>query len=217
MPLRVQQLMKSSVLTADIEQKHTLPPYQEGLNASRKKRQVSCWINLTHRFKLVNRKSYSFVSKWILKTYRCYLMIMDVNLKSWLLKSDFERIRCNWSLVSDLCSCVEWGRPYASLKPLLSQSCLSALYPCYILQQEKMNSKGKNWFDMKAPEMTEEQKNDLKILQMRHVLDPKAFYKRNDLKNLPKFFQVKTNLIVFFFCVKARVEFSGCPRLLRFR
>ena len=58
------------------------------------------------------------------------------------------------------------------------------------LQKEKANSKGKNWFDMKAPEMTEEQKNDLKILQMRHALDPKSFYKKNDLKNLPKFFQV---------------------------
>ena len=32
--------MKSSVLSPDIEQKHTLPPYQEGIQAMRKKRQV---------------------------------------------------------------------------------------------------------------------------------------------------------------------------------
>lgn len=43
---------------------------------------------------------------------------------------------------------------------------------------------------MPAPEVTEEVKNDLKILQMRAALDPKRFYKKNDLKVLPKYFQV---------------------------
>lgn len=38
--------------------------------------------------------------------------------------------------------------------------------------------------------MTEEIKNDLEVLQMRSVLDPKHFYKKNDLKVLPKYFQV---------------------------
>lgn len=38
--------------------------------------------------------------------------------------------------------------------------------------------------------MTEEVKNDLQVLQMRSVLDPKHFYKKNDLKVLPKYFQV---------------------------
>ena len=51
-------------------------------------------------------------------------------------------------------------------------------------------SKGKNWFEMKAPEMTEDLKNDLTVLQYRRVLDPKRFYKAPDLKVLPKFFQV---------------------------
>lgn len=45
---------------------------------------------------------------------------------------------------------------------------------------------------MPATEVTEEIENDLKILQMRSVLDPKHFYKKNDLKVLPKYFQIGT-------------------------
>lgn len=43
---------------------------------------------------------------------------------------------------------------------------------------------------MPATELTEEVKRDLEIIQMRSVLDPKHFYKKNDLKALPKYFQV---------------------------
>ena len=43
---------------------------------------------------------------------------------------------------------------------------------------------------MQAPEMTEELKNDLKILQMRNTLDRTHYYKNTDWKKLPKFFQV---------------------------
>ncbi|XP_064649815.1 deoxynucleotidyltransferase terminal-interacting protein 2-like [Lineus longissimus] len=56
-------------------------------------------------------------------------------------------------------------------------------------QKERASTKGKNWFDLPATEMTEEMKNDLNILQMRRVLDPKRFYKNNDMKALPKYFQ----------------------------
>ncbi|XP_059612468.1 deoxynucleotidyltransferase terminal-interacting protein 2 [Phlebotomus argentipes] len=65
-----------------------------------------------------------------------------------------------------------------------------------MLQRKKLNKelrdkqKGSEWFNMPATEMTDEIKNDLKILQMRSVLDPKHFYKKNDLKVLPKYFQV---------------------------
>lgn len=51
-------------------------------------------------------------------------------------------------------------------------------------------TKGKKWFDLPAPEMTEEIKRDLEVIQMRSVLDPKHFYKKNDLKVLPKYFQI---------------------------
>lgn len=49
---------------------------------------------------------------------------------------------------------------------------------------------GPNWFNLPATEITEELKNDLEVLQMRSALDPKQFYKKNDLKVLPKYFQV---------------------------
>ncbi|XP_063245166.1 deoxynucleotidyltransferase terminal-interacting protein 2 [Bacillus rossius redtenbacheri] len=55
---------------------------------------------------------------------------------------------------------------------------------------ERERTKGSKWFNMPAPEMTEELKHDLQVLQMRSVLDPKHFYKKNDLKVLPKYFQV---------------------------
>lgn len=43
---------------------------------------------------------------------------------------------------------------------------------------------------MKEAEMTPELENDLKAIQMRSILDPKRFYKKNDMKTLPKFVQV---------------------------
>jgi len=43
---------------------------------------------------------------------------------------------------------------------------------------------------MTAPEMTDERKNDLEALRLRGALDPKRFYKRNNLPIKPKYFQV---------------------------
>lgn len=57
-------------------------------------------------------------------------------------------------------------------------------------RKERAKTKGKQWFNMPAPEMTEEVRRDLEVIQMRSVLDPKHFYKKNDLKVLPKYFQV---------------------------
>lgn len=45
---------------------------------------------------------------------------------------------------------------------------------------------------MPATEVTDEMRNELKVIQMRSVLDPKHFYKKNDLKVLPKYFQIGT-------------------------
>ncbi|XP_017105253.2 deoxynucleotidyltransferase terminal-interacting protein 2 [Drosophila bipectinata] len=56
----------------------------------------------------------------------------------------------------------------------------------------RTKSKGSGWFDLPATEVTEEMRNELKIIQMRSVLNPKQFYKKNDLKNLPKYFQIGT-------------------------
>ena len=52
-------------------------------------------------------------------------------------------------------------------------------------------SAGKEWFDLPATAITPELKNDLRILKMRGALDPSRHYKKNDTKELPKYFQVK--------------------------
>ncbi|XP_023310319.1 deoxynucleotidyltransferase terminal-interacting protein 2-like [Anoplophora glabripennis] len=57
-------------------------------------------------------------------------------------------------------------------------------------KRERQKTKGKEWFGLPATEMNEEVKHDLEILQMRSVLDPKRFYKKNDLKVLPKYFKI---------------------------
>ncbi|NXO00742.1 TDIF2 protein, partial [Rhinopomastus cyanomelas] len=57
---------------------------------------------------------------------------------------------------------------------------------------EREKTTGDGWFGMRAPEITAELKNDLKVLKMRASLDPKHFYKKNDRDGLPKYFQVGT-------------------------
>ncbi|XP_053959535.1 deoxynucleotidyltransferase terminal-interacting protein 2 [Anastrepha ludens] len=57
---------------------------------------------------------------------------------------------------------------------------------------ECSKTKGPGWYNLPATEKTEDVENELKILQMRSVLDPKHFYKKNDLKVLPKYFQIGT-------------------------
>lgn len=43
---------------------------------------------------------------------------------------------------------------------------------------------------MKAPEMTEELKNEMQVLQMRSAINPKHFYKRSEMKAIPKYFEI---------------------------
>jgi hypothetical protein len=57
---------------------------------------------------------------------------------------------------------------------------------------ENSLSTGPGWFNMKAPELTPELKEDLKTVQLRHIIDPARFYKKMDRDNLPKYFQVGT-------------------------
>ncbi|KAH8375691.1 deoxynucleotidyltransferase terminal-interacting protein 2 [Drosophila serrata] len=55
---------------------------------------------------------------------------------------------------------------------------------------ERKKTLGTGWFNLPATEINEEISNELKIIQMRSVLNPKQFYKKNDLKVLPKYFQI---------------------------
>nr|XP_049581720.1 deoxynucleotidyltransferase terminal-interacting protein 2 isoform X3 [Syngnathus scovelli] len=57
---------------------------------------------------------------------------------------------------------------------------------------EREKTTGDAWFNMKAPELTQELKRDLKLLKMRGSMDPKRFYKKNDRDGFPKYFQVAT-------------------------
>ncbi|XP_063057762.1 deoxynucleotidyltransferase terminal-interacting protein 2 [Engraulis encrasicolus] len=57
---------------------------------------------------------------------------------------------------------------------------------------ERQKTTGDGWYNMKAPEMTEELKNDLKALKMRSAMDPKRFYKKDDREGFAKYVQVGT-------------------------
>lgn len=57
-------------------------------------------------------------------------------------------------------------------------------------QKAREQTKGRGWYNMPIGELTEEKKNDLIALKMRRALDPKRFYKGDDIKGLPKYFQV---------------------------
>ena len=62
-------------------------------------------------------------------------------------------------------------------------------------KKKRINDKkttGEEWFNMTAPEMTPELKEDLKAVQLRHIIDPAHFYKKMDRNNIPKFFQIGT-------------------------
>jgi len=61
---------------------------------------------------------------------------------------------------------------------------------------ERETTKGQGWYNMRMAEMTEEKKNDLMVIQMRKVLDPKRFYKGPDIRGaLPKYVQVGALII----------------------
>ncbi|EPY53382.1 rRNA processing protein Fcf2 [Schizosaccharomyces cryophilus OY26] len=51
---------------------------------------------------------------------------------------------------------------------------------------------GGDWFDMPATELTESVKRDIQLLKMRNVLDPKRHYRRENAKQMPKYFQTGT-------------------------
>lgn len=51
---------------------------------------------------------------------------------------------------------------------------------------------GKAWFDLPATTITDEVKNDLRVLRLRSAYDPKTFYKKFDTTKFPKYFQFGT-------------------------
>ena len=59
-------------------------------------------------------------------------------------------------------------------------------------QKQRESNVGKAWGSMPKVELTEELKMDLKAIQMRNQIFPKRFYKGNDSKKLPEYFQIGT-------------------------
>jgi hypothetical protein len=59
-----------------------------------------------------------------------------------------------------------------------------------IKKKARESTKGPKWFDMAAPEVTDQRKNDLEALKLRGALDTKTFYKRNTVTTAPKYFHV---------------------------
>lgn len=57
-------------------------------------------------------------------------------------------------------------------------------------KREREKTKGNKWFNLPATEMTDEVRHDLEVIQMRSALDPKHFYKKNDMQVLPKYFHI---------------------------
>uniref|UniRef100_A0AAG5DJP1 Fcf2 pre-rRNA processing C-terminal domain-containing protein n=1 Tax=Anopheles atroparvus TaxID=41427 RepID=A0AAG5DJP1_ANOAO len=57
---------------------------------------------------------------------------------------------------------------------------------------ERKKTKGRNWFDMAAPEITPEVSNELTLIKMRSVLDPKKVYGRVEKRKTPKYFEIGT-------------------------
>ncbi|XP_072918811.1 deoxynucleotidyltransferase terminal-interacting protein 2 [Hemitrygon akajei] len=57
-------------------------------------------------------------------------------------------------------------------------------------RKERAKTAGDSWYNMKAPDLTDELKMDLQVLKMRAAIDPKRFYKKNDRDGFPKYFQI---------------------------
>ena len=58
--------------------------------------------------------------------------------------------------------------------------------------EENKRTTGPKWFNMKAPELTTELKQELKAVQLGNLSQPFQFHKKNDRKGYAKFFQIGT-------------------------
>lgn len=92
--------------------------------------------------------------------------LLDKILKKSVIKSDFERLHS--------------VPPYELSKQL----------EMHKRREKRKMGTGAGWFNMHAPEITPEIRYDLEIIRMRSVLNPKRFYKKNDIKALPKHFHI---------------------------
>jgi len=107
----------------------------------------------------------------------------------WGLRTATSRKLKDWSRTQKKPQEVE---DYSGAAPAIIQEKIGKKKLKKIKKEEREKTKGSGWFNMPAPELTEESRRDLELLQMRGALDPKRFYKKSDAKNLPKYFQIGT-------------------------
>ena len=62
-------------------------------------------------------------------------------------------------------------------------------------QKQKELSAGRGWGEMPKQELTDEVKADLRAIQLRNHIFSNRFYKSNDSKKLPSYFQIGTVVI----------------------
>jgi hypothetical protein len=80
------------------------------------------------------------------------------------------------------------------LNKLNKKDVVPSLDPSVIKREKKKNkpdTAGPGWYGLPATPLTQEVKNDLKVLGMRKYLDPKRFYKKEKTPT-PKYFQIGT-------------------------
>ncbi|KAK9359767.1 Fcf2 pre-rRNA processing-domain-containing protein [Lipomyces starkeyi] len=61
-----------------------------------------------------------------------------------------------------------------------------------VFVQAKEATAGEKWFHMPKTELTPTIKRDMQLLRLRNVLDPKRHYRRENEKDVPKYFQTGT-------------------------
>jgi hypothetical protein len=56
---------------------------------------------------------------------------------------------------------------------------------------------GDKWYGLPAPKVTDEVKQELRLLRLRGAYDPKRFYRSFDRSKFPKYFQVRSGGVSF--------------------
>jgi hypothetical protein len=59
-----------------------------------------------------------------------------------------------------------------------------------LVRAQRTENAGNGWFNMSRPEMTDELKQELQVLQLRGYVDPKRFYKKSSQSKMPEYFEV---------------------------
>lgn len=100
-------------------------------------------------------------------------------------KSDFEKLQMRVNALPKI-------EANLTFKPIKAKDIININDPITIKRKKNdSEDSGKEWFNMKQPELTNDIKRDLLIIKNRSALDPKRHYKKEKWQ-IPKFFQMGT-------------------------